>query len=297
MHIVKILGGLGNQMFQYAFSIELEKRLAKPVYLDTSSFDYYKVHNGFELGNVFGIKPRVADLKDVRRLSTQAKTIAGRLRRKYFTKKTHFIDRYFGFYENIFEDLDARYYDGYWQSEKYFSGSMEEVKQTFTFSADPGEKNLDFLSSLKRPALSLHIRRGDYLKSNNLNICGADYYNRALKLALKEAEPQSILVFSDDHAWCKANIDFPNDRTIQVDWNPGMDGWKDMFLMSQCEHNIIANSSFSWWAAWLNKNESKKIYTPKIWNRRQVESHDPYYSFKFDDIIPENWVRVKNELR
>ena len=292
MKIVKILGGLGNQMFQYAFALELDHRTGEPVYLDLSGYDDYGVHNGFELDRVFGIQPRLASAKDIGRLATIPKGIWSRFRRKYLTKATHFIDRYFGYYPGVFDLPGDRYFDGYWQSEKYFSGARDQVRRAFVFKGDMGAKNNIFLASLARPALAVHVRRGDYLASENLNVCGAAYYQAALAMALEQTAAKSIVVFSDDLQWCRNTLSLDPDRTFYVDWNIGAYSWRDMALMAACDHQVIANSSFSWWAAWLNNAPGRRVYAPEVWNMRQLRSNDPYYSFRFDDIVPGDWTRV-----
>lgn len=296
MHIVKILGGLGNQMFQYAFACELELRSKRQVQLDLSSYGTYGLHNGYELQRVFGINAQSADVRDVDRLSTRPSNIIKRFIRKYYTKKTHFIDRYFGFYEKVFDEKDDTYFDGYWQSEKYFSSVEERVRADFRFQLPLDALSETLLSSLPRPSLAVHVRRGDYLKSVNQFVCKEDYYRRALDEALSLGDIASVVFLSDDPHWCKEHLQCDGLQTYYPDWNKGSDSWRDMAIMAACDHAIIANSSFSWWGAWLNANAGKRIYAPAIWNRRQIESNDRYYSFKFDDIVPAKWIRIRNDV-
>lgn len=296
MRIVKILGGLGNQMFQYAFSRELEKRSGEPVLLDLSSYEGYGLHHGYELERVFGIQAACAGLEDVDRLATRPLGLFSRARRKYFTKPSHFIDRYFGYYDKVFSRTGDTYYDGYWQSEKYFSSVRNDMRAAFSFSGGLGHDNEEALAALPPPRLSVHVRRGDYLKSVNQSVCGKDYYLRALDAALSSGGVASVVFLSDDPAWCRENLSGVSLPVAYVDWNRGQDSWRDMAIMSRCDHNVIANSSFSWWGAWLNPNPQKRVYAPAIWNRRQVATSDRYYSFTFDDIVPASWIRIQNDV-
>ena len=122
----------------------------------------------------------------------------------------------------------------------------------------------------------MHIRRGDYLQINNGTIVlPISYYHMAIKMMLKRVKDPTFLFFSDDMEWVKENIHVPN--AIYVDWNTGKESWQDMYLMSMCNHNIIANSSFSWWGAWLNNHKDKIVVSPK-WD---------------EEIIPEEWIQVE----
>lgn len=293
MHIVKILGGLGNQMFQYAFALELSKRFNTKVLLDLSSFGSYSLHNGYELERIFNIKADLADFHDVKKLATLPTNILSRFKRKYLTKKTHFIDRYFGYDENVFEPVVDRYYEGYWQSEKYFISCIDEVKKAFLFEADLGSKNIKILENADS-TLAVHVRRGDFLKSHNMNVCGKEYYLNALEHAYTDTNLSTVCFFSDDLEWCKTHLPTGERKVEYVNWNSGAHSWRDMAIMSKCVSIIISNSSFSWWAAYLNEHSNKKIYAPEIWNRRQIEHKDHYYSFSFDDIVPQDWIRIEN---
>jgi len=292
MKIVKVLGGLGNQMFQYAFAKELEARSGERALLDLSRYEDYALHNGFELERLFNVDFAAADESDIRRLSTQADSIVHRLRRKYLTKRTHYIDKHFGFNPEVFSLPGDRYYDGYWQSEKYFANARDSIRRMYSFALPLGRKNLDLLASMPRPLCSLHVRRGDFLRSKNMNICGEPYYKNAICLIRERLQGGSIIVFSDDIDWCRASIDFSGIPAQFVDWNKGGESWQDMAMMARCDHNIVANSSFSWWGAWLNQNPDKVVVAPSVWNRRQLESKDRYYHFSFDDIVPSGWFRA-----
>lgn len=319
MKIVKIMGGLGNQMFQYAFYKVLQDRFSEEdVYIDISSYSQRKtmnginlVHNGFELEKVFSLQEGkdflVAADKDVRKLSTQPVNIIKRVLRKYFTKKTHFIDTGFALNPAVLDEVNAGkdcYYEGYWQTEKYFCAIEDIIRKSFKFRQNVSEKNRQLMESLKKDSLSIHVRRGDYLNSPNHNVCSEVYYLNAVKAFFLEHSEENfspdICVFSDDISWCRNELRLENfiknvlnrsfDRIIYVDWNRKDDSWQDMAVMKECSEHIIANSSFSWWSVWLDDKTGKKIYAPEVWDMRELNDTDHHYNY--GDIVPSYWKRI-----
>ena len=321
MQIIKITGGLGNQMFQYAFAKTIENSITQnnennQVLLDITAYNGRKeldginlVHNGFELSRIFNISYTAATRKMINKLSTQPTSLISRIRRKYFTKKTHYIDTTFNYKSQIIEKsktLLDRYYDGYWQSEKYFENIADNIRSDFTFKLPLSEKSSELLkTNVNRNLASLHIRRGDYLNSPNLNVCSETYYKNALKKLCELSVPEVIFVFSDDIPWCKNQLKIEdymgailNSKTtipevIYIDWNKGQDSWQDMALMSKCNSHIIANSSFSWWGAWLDNSPNKVVIAPKVWNMRELHDNDKYYKHNYADIVPSSWLRAE----
>lgn len=313
MKIVKINGGLGNQMFQFAFYKALQHSNNNEVFIDLSAYQGKQfqdginlLHNGFELPELFSITYKEAPLKDVKKLSTQPTNLLNRVLRKYFTKKTHFIDKNFGFNEELIsKPLPSNIYlEGYWQTEKYFSHIKDELLKDFSFKTPLSKKNLDILEDAGTETVSIHIRRGDYLKTQTLNVCSKDYYLNAIKLLFSKANPKSILVFSDDIPWCKSDLKLEeyitnilklnNIKIFYIDWNTGKDSYQDMQLMSKCKYHIIANSSFSWWGAYLDPNPKKIVIAPSVWNLRELNpSIDRYYKNSYNDILPSSWIRAE----
>ena len=313
MKIVKINGGLGNQMFQFAFYKALQHSNNNDVFIDLSAYQGKQfqdginlLHNGFELPELFSITYQEAPLKDVKKLSTQPTNLLNRVLRKYFTKKTHFIDKNFGFNEELIsKPLPSNIYlEGYWQTEKYFSHIKDELLKDFSFKTPLSKKNLDILEDAGTETVSIHIRRGDYLKTQTLNVCSKDYYLNAIKLLFSKANPKSILVFSDDIPWCKSDLKLEeyitnilklnNIKIFYIDWNTGKDSYQDMQLMSKCKYHIIANSSFSWWGAYLDPNPEKIVIAPSVWNLRELNpSIDRYYKNSYNDILPSSWIRAE----
>jgi len=294
MKTVKLFGGLGNQMFQYAFLRSLATRTGDVVCIDSSFLRDDSLHNGYELGRVFGISLSEAPPKEVARLSVPPSSLVQRFRRKYLTKRSHLIDKKFGYQPELLELAGDRYFEGYWQSERYFEGINDEIRRDFTFRKPLDERNLALLRDLPRPIASIHVRRGDYLKYPNLNICGPGYFENALACLDSRQSVSSFIVFSDDIEYCKATLRLGANPAAFVDWNTGVESWQDMALMARCDHHIIANSSFSWWGAWLNADPAKVVVAPAVWNRRQLSSHDRYYRFNFDDVVPTTWLRAEN---
>jgi hypothetical protein len=292
MKIVKIYGGLGNQMFQYAFSRALAVACGEEPFLDPSSAGLDDVHNGYELERVFGIEARLAPEPEVRRLADRPNSFFRRIRRKYFTKGSQVIDKKFGYQPELLSLAGDFYYEGYWQSEKYFVAIEDEIRRAFAFAARLDERNESLLGSLRRPVASVHVRRGDYLKYPNLDICTPGYYRRAIAAAREDGSAASFLVLSDDIGYCREALGLDDSEAAFVDWNRGDRSWQDMAIMARCDAHIIANSSFSWWGAWLDPKPGARVIAPAVWNRREIDYRDNYYSFSFGDIVPATWRRL-----
>lgn len=282
MIISHVIGGLGNQMFQYATARALSLQNNVSLKLDLSDYSENSAHNGFELDRVFGIDVQQASKKDfyqvlgwrrlqiIRRLMKSPK---GRfLRNNRFIKETKLS--YWSGIETIPNDC---YLIGYWQSEKYFSKYSEIIKSDFTFSKPFDEKNLQLAEEIQNcNSVSMHVRRGDYLlytKSTYYN-CPPKYYKRAISYLSNKVENPTFFIFSDDPEWVRSNfsINFPS---VIVESNQGRKSYNDMRLMSLCKHHIIANSSFSWWGAWLSNTniKNKIIIAPELWFRNST--HNP----------------------
>lgn len=278
MKIVKIIGGLGNQMFQYAFYLSLKKKYPEEVIkIDTTMFDTYGLHNGFELKSIFDVDAEYASRQDIRRLSffVGFYKIQRVLRKMLPTRKTECIEKNdFDFMPVVWSNND-RYYEGYWQNQKYFVDAQAEVRAAFTFKKELSKRNLELIEKIQsaETSVSLHIRRGDYLNHKLFGgICDIDYYKKAIEYVLENCDTPQFYLFSNDMEWCRINIlPLVKGKPLTfVDWNSGLESYIDMQLMSCCRINIIANSSFSWWAAWLNDSFGKMVIAPKLW------AHSPW---------------------
>ena len=290
MKIINIIGGLGNQMFIYAMYLAL--RHAHPqekIYLCRKSYNGYPLHNGYELDRIFGVNVQEANMYHLTRLAYP-----------FFNYRTwqfmrHFLPKRKSMtsgttqipfdYMEIIRTGDV-FYDGYWQDEKNFISIRSEILKAFSFPEfkDINNKQLALKLSTLRAA-SCHIRRGDYLKDKIFGVCSTKYYENAISQLNDMVNPDLYCIFSDDIDWCKKNIKkyLRNKDVVFVSWNKGKDSFKDMQLMSLCHYNIIANSSFSWWGAWLNNHDDKIVLTPEMW-MTQTPKNDP---------ICDSWLRIK----
>lgn len=280
MKIINISGGLGNQMFQYAFLLAMKDATGDECLMDASKYATYNLHNGFELNEVFNITSRCAtkdELKRVTRYTTNYKL--SRVYRKFLPKKKSEVVEPMPsctYMPDIFTKAKGDlYYEGIWQNEKYFSHVRPIILKEFSYRQPMNDKNKEASQIFsKKKTVSLHIRRGDYLLHKNyIGLCGIDYYTKAIKYVRKKYGKEiQFAIFSNDMPWCKDNI-LPlldgYEYTL-VDWNKGKESYNDIRLMGYCIVNIIANSSFSWWAAYLNKNDDKEIIAPAKWTNMPV---------------------------
>lgn len=292
MIISNIIGGLGNQMFQYAAGRALSLKREQPLLLDVSGFANYGLHQGFELQRVFDLPITIANSMDVRNvLAWQANPLIKRrlssprwskLRRDGFVVEPHFH-----YWSGISHVPQSAYLMGYWQSEKYFQELADIIRADFAFFVLPSTKNSELTQQISQVnAVSLHVRRGDYVQNPitlaTHGLCTLDYYQAAIQTIAESVEQPHFFIFSDDIAWVTANLkmDFPSHY---ITYNQGAESYNDMRLMSLCRHHIIANSSFSWWGAWLNPSPNKIVIAPKQWF-----ADDKNVS----DLLPPNWITL-----
>jgi hypothetical protein len=174
---------------------------------------------------------------------------------------------------------------GYWQSEKYFSEFSQQIRRDFSFCKPLSSDNEEFANEINHiNAVSLHVRRGDFVNNPTTlathGLCSLDYYRAAVQYISYRVNQPHFFIFSDDIAWTKENLEivFP---CHYVDHNQGAESHNDMRLMSLCQHHIIANSSFSWWGAWLNPSKEKIVIAPKRWFAKQIDTRD---------LLPPSWV-------
>lgn len=291
MIISNIIGGLGNQMFQYASALALTKQLSTELKIDIRDFDNYKLHQGFELNNVFNCNIEFATNAELDRVLglSKYKLIKRILRRQimcWARNKKHVVEPSFHFWPGFHQLTSDIYLDGYWQSEKYFSESESDVRKAFTFRHPLSNKNLEIADSISKVnAVSLHVRRGDYVTNSKnafLGTCSLDYYQQAIDHISAHVKNPVFFIFSDDIRWVKDHLTLNYEKNY-IDHNTGKKSHFDMHLMSLCKHHIIANSSFSWWGAWLNPNKEKIVIAPKNWFSNDLNDRD---------LIPSSWVRV-----
>lgn len=257
MIISKIQGGLGNQLFQWAFAKSLSEKYNKSLYLDLNFYN-----------NQIGVTKREFSLNKFPNLrykihNQKPKSSVIRITDDFIFRTHTLLDNY------------IYYLDGYWQSERYFMEISNTIRDSLRMS---GSKKELFSKNNFSGSVSMHIRRTDYVTSNGYHpVQSIEYYKNALDIIGKY---ENLYVFSDDINWCKSNLRFKDMTFVQ-----NSEDIDDLWMMSLCDHNIIANSSFSWWGAWLNKNTNKKVISPKRWFGEQTNLNS-------DDIIPVSWIKI-----
>jgi hypothetical protein len=270
MKIVKFGGGLGNQMFQYGLLLALEDHFKELILADISAFKNSKERK-FELDTIFDIDLHIASPKDIRKVSYYFDNYSvNRIVKKIFkTKKTEYFEKgFWAFDDAVFDESISRYYIGNWMNVFYFHNIEHKVKKSFQFKLPQDKENQQILAQIEyKNSVSIHVRRGDYLQIAGQLICGLDYYKAAINFIIQSIESPSFYIFSDDIAWCRTNLGplFGLLDNNFIDWNTGGNSCIDMQLMASCDHNILANSTFSWWGAYLNNNPNKMVIASKVW--------------------------------
>lgn len=295
MLITKIVGGLGNQMFQYAMAKAFSLKYNVQLKIDCSSFNNknYINEEGYLLKKVFGIPENEANINDYFKTLGFSTILLPLIRRnilKSLYKRVIFFEKkIFHFDEDLKKGFKANgYIHGYWQSEKYFSQYANIICNIFKFKHEVLSTNCkNYIQTINdKNSISLHIRRGDYISNpifNQIyNICDVDYYQNAIKFMQNKIANPHFFVFTDDISWTMSRPEFL-DRTKFTICSDGSESWNDLYLMSLCKHNIIANSSFSWWGAWLNSNLNKIVISPKLWFKNGTE---------IKDLLPQKWVSI-----
>jgi len=286
MVIVKIIGGLGNQMFQYAYAKALQQR-GYEVKIDISAFETYKLHGGYQLDK-YKIDLAVSTKEENDKLYKN--TLFFKVLKKLgldFSKRVK--EKSLLFDKDFLNVEDNSYLDGYFQCEKYFKDIIEIILKQFTINQEISDYTKEIENKIlnSQNSCSIHIRRGDFVNSTNINIhgvCDIEYYKKAMKYLENKVGDMSYFIFSDDIEWAKENLATQN--ALYIDSKEKRIPHEDIYLMSLCSHNIIANSSFSWWGAWLNQNENKMVIAPKRWFA------DDKLESQSKDIVCESWVRV-----
>jgi hypothetical protein len=290
MIIVRLLGGLGNQLFQYAAGRSLAVRKKTQLYLDVSAYGQERsdiIRRSYDLG-LFNIDAPFATSEQVRRF-TRPPFIRQKMNRLLpYHKRGYYKELFFHYDPDFFTAAASTLLEGYWQSEKYFSGITDILLDEFRVTAPLSAGTGDLISRIKSSnSVSVHIRRGDYVNNPVTlevhGLCGADYYTKALSAMAGMTGDIELFVFSDDMEWTRQNItaEFP---VTYVDHNDSSHAYEDLYLMSLCKHNIIANSSFSWWGAWLNANPDKTVVAPSRWfNRSDADT---------SDLLPAEWIKL-----
>ena len=297
MIVVRLMGGMGNQMFQYAVARNLAIMNNTSVKLDLNFLLDRTERESFTFRNydldLFNIDGAIADESQSLQYKYYKSKIMrkiGFIKTKLFCRKYKIItEKHYHFDPKVLERGDNSYLIGFWQSYKYFSEVEKEIKKDFSFKNEMGEKAKEMLKEINdKESICVNIRRGDYVEDKKAlkhhGVCGLDYYKEAKILVDEKIKKPHYFIFSDDIQWCLKNIDFGENMTFVNNEYAG-DRFSDKFrLMKNCKHFIIPNSSYAWWAAWLSKNEEKLVIAPKKW---LADS-----SINTDDVTPPNWVRI-----
>lgn len=284
---VGVFGGLGNQLFQYAMGRALALRTGRNLELDIRFFDSKRPFK-YELDN-FHVQASVGTQESLPPYKNKRFSY---LYWRYFASRNRFIrEGVTDPFEKELPEGGSVYLHGYWQSPTNFSDAAEVIRKDLSPISVGNQENIDLLEKISRcESVAIHIRRGDYLTSKKAKQiyanCSIPYYLRALEKFRSESQSEiTAFIFSDDPDWASENLKTCCSSEV-VSINGPESPHRDLCLMARCKHQIIANSTFSWWAAWLNNNPRKMVSAPKWWlkNRKSTDAR----------LIPEGWSVIEN---
>ena len=291
MITVRLKGGMGNQMFQYAFGYRMAKfldtdlKLDLSILLDRSKKDIVPRNYDlsiFKLEPQFNLSPKL--LKVLYR--PKSSKVAKFVKKLSQNGKTYFKEKHFHVHQELLNTpINDAVYDGWWQSEQYFHSESEAIRQLFSFKSEILEKAKPMAEQIQSTnAICLNVRRTDFVKNQTLNTTGLSYFKKAAHYLAERIEDPHFFVFSDDISWCQKNIVLPFPTTIVTHDLKGEKFSNYLQLMKSCKHYIIPNSSFAWWAVWLNGDANKIVVAPKNWfNNPDVDT---------SDLVPSSWIRL-----
>ncbi len=296
MIVVQLMGGLGNQMFQYAAGRSLALRLGVPLKLDLSFYEQSREQttprqyalDSFALQAEFATP---ADLECLAGTRTGLGGIVSQLRSRLgigTVRERCYREPHFQYDPAVQQLPDESYLIGFWQSERYFGDDTDGLVQEFQCRYPMDELNLNVANAIDQvESVAVHIRRGDYVSNQKTasyhGVCSLEYYQQAASLVAREMKNPHFFLFSDDPDWVTDSFQFAWPTTL-VTCNQAGDPVNDLRLMSRCQHAIIANSSFSWWGGWLNRNPGKRVIAPKCWfNKPELNTAD---------LIPPSWITL-----
>ncbi|MEK7069688.1 MAG: alpha-1,2-fucosyltransferase [Patescibacteria group bacterium] len=285
MIIIKLNGGLGNQLFQYSLGRSLSIKNNDVFKLDLSDFTKDNPRS-YSLGH-FNIVENLAKKEDVAKFNKKGLSKLFEKIKPYY-KKSVIKYKGYDFDQNILKLSGNFYLDGYWQSEKYFKDIEGVIRKEITLKEPLVDEHANLINNIKNSnSVSVHIRRGDYATNKKFsavyNLLDEEYYQRTVKFIAEKIKEPKFFIFSDDIKWAKQNLNIPYPKIFVSD-NSEIKDYEELTLMSFCKHNIIANSSFSWWGAWLNTNIDKIVLSPDKWFNIGVGNTS--------DLIPEDWIKL-----
>jgi len=285
--ITRLQGGLGNQMFQYAAGLRLATARRTALKVDLSLLDARdgRTPRSHALG-CFGLSAPLASPEEAEALLAK-RPIAARISHR-FDRRAAARERHFHYDPEVARLPDDTCLEGYWQSERYFADAAAAVRREFTFASQPSARNAELAREIAaRNAVSVHVRRGDYASDPATHaahgLCPLDYYHRAAAYVAERVRDPFFVIFSDEPAWTRAHLDL-GPGALVVDHNGASDAAEDLRLMSRCRHHVIANSTFSWWGAWLNPDPKKIVIAPTRWFADRTRDTR--------DLLPGGWVTL-----
>jgi hypothetical protein len=292
--IANVIGGLGNQLFQYACGWAVARRLGVPLRICTRQFNGYRLHNGFELRRVFGVPEAEASNEDLVNClgilrHDFLRQFVPRVAKRWAGVGRLVVEPTVTYWRGIEEVKVPAFLHGYWQTEKYFEEFAAELRGQLKFREPPTAANamwLDRIASCE--SVGIHIRRGDYVSSaKNRAVyysCPESYYFAAIDRILSAYAQARLFIFSDDPAWARER--FAGLRCVEgvIDHNAGESSYNDLRLMSACRHVIASNSTFGWWAAWLGDGTADRMVVfPPHWLLAAGQDRD---------MVPDRWCRL-----
>jgi hypothetical protein len=285
--VTRLQGGLGNQMFQYAAGLSLALARQTQLKLDLALLDSRdgRTPRTYELDR-FRISAERATPEQLEGLLAK-RPLAARISRR-LDPRAAARERHFHYDPAVMRLPDDSCLEGYWQSERYFAHAAARVRQEFGFRNEPSGQNAELAREIAaRTAVSLHVRRGDYASDPATRavhgLCSVDYYRRAAAFIAERVRDPVFVLFSDDPEWARTHLDLGGE-TLAVDHNGAHNGAEDLRLLSLCRHHIIANSTFSWWGAWLSANPDKIVIAPARWFADGTRDTS--------DLLPHRWVTL-----
>ncbi len=290
MIIVRLFGGLGNQMFQYAAARNLahkynsELKINLDILLDRTAKSQSYVFRDYDL-SIFNIQENFASKHEVDKIIRRSRNdFFNRILNKIFGYKRGYVrESNFKYSESISRSGDNILLEGYWQTEKYFFDVREILKKEFTFKNTASENINNFIEKIRQvDSVCVNVRRGDFLTNSNHGFCGLEYYKKARQIINNKVRDPHYFVFSDDIEWCREHLVF-FENVVFVSHDFAGNKFQDYLrLMQNCKNYIIPNSSFAWWAVWLNGDENKIVIAPSTW----------YKGGDTSDIYNSSWIVI-----
>jgi hypothetical protein len=290
MIVAELMGGMGNQMFQYALGRHLAIKNNTGLFLDTHFLLDRTPRNGFTYRNydlsIFNINENFIHADISKKYGHSRSHIKKTFQKVINPGKLKYIaEKEFIFTPGVLNSEDNIYLHGYWQTEKYFKDIENILRLDFTFKNKIGENTRAIVQKINNcNAVCLHVRRGDFVTNPTHGETSIDYYIAAEKIILQKIKEPVFFIFSDEIEWCKKNIMLSSEMVFIGEEFTG-EKCRDYFeLMTLCKHFIIPNSSFGWWAAWLAKNNNKIVVAPKTWFHNS--------RWQTTDLIPDTWIKI-----